>query len=77
MDRGAWQTTVHRVKELDATEANQHVICSLNSLNGNFVPGTEQNEKHSPCPRSASTVTGKGGGLPVWHTCSGMFYVLW
>ena len=45
------------------TEANQHVICSLSSLNGSSAPGAEQNGKHNPCPRGAYTVTGEGGGL--------------
>ena len=36
MDRGAWQATVHRVAELDMTEATQHIYL-LYSVNPCFL----------------------------------------
>ena len=38
MDRGAWQATVHRVTELDMTEATQHArMHTKQSINFNFI----------------------------------------
>ena len=40
MDRGAWRATVHRVAELDTTEATEHVHTHTHTHTHNYSSGT-------------------------------------